>query len=209
MQTLLTGFGAFERVVSNPTERLVRYFEENGAPGHDLTIRIFPVSYESAAQQLRAEMEIGGKGGQPFDAVLMLGVAAGSQEWRVERIGWNANEAVRPDAFGQMPDSVINAMMPASLPSTLPNQAIAAAIRGEDLPVIESDSAGRYLCNYLLFSALAEVRKRNNSARVGFLHVPADEQTFTLNITSAPIYSFDQQIRAVRAALSALHQKTQ
>jgi len=208
MQTLLTGFGAFERVVSNPTERLVRYFEENGAPGHALTVRVLPVSYESAGQQMRAEMEIGGKQGKPFDCVLMLGVASGCKEWRVERIGWNSNEAVRPDAFGRMPSAMIAPHLPESLLSTLPHTLIAEAIRREGLPVVESDSAGRYLCNYVLFSALAEAQKRSSAARIGFLHVPADEQTFAQNITSAPSYPFAQHILAVRAALNALHPTT-
>ena len=204
MQTLLTGFGAFERVVSNPTERLVRYFDANGAPGHELTVRVLPVSYESAGRLLRAEMEIGGRNGKPFDCVLMLGVASGSKDWRVERLGWNANKSSRPDALGQVPSTIIVPNLPENLLSTLPHTLIAEAIRREGLPVSESDSAGRYLCNYVLFAALAEAQKRNSTARIGFLHVPADEQTFAQNITSAPTYSFDQHILAVRAALNAL-----
>jgi pyroglutamyl-peptidase len=206
MRTLLTGFSAFLNVGSNPTERLARHFETHGAEGHELTVRVLPVSYESAARTLRETFIQGGRDGEPFEAVLMLGVAAGAKAWRVERVGWNACDTALPDALGVLPPAIIDGNLPQYLPSTLPHDAIAKAIRREGLPAVQSDSAGRYLCNYLLFSALAEVHRQNSKALVGFLHVPADEQTYADNVPAdAILFPFEQHIQAVRAALDALH----
>lgn len=207
MRTLLTGFGAFRNVTGNPTERLARHFEAEGANGHDLTVRILPVSYEDAGQILR-KILAEGQNSEPFEAVLMLGVAAGAKGWRVERMGWNACNAYLPDAFGVLPSAIIDVSLPECLPSTFPAAAIAKAIRREGLPAVQSDSAGRYLCNYLLFSALAEAQRQNSSARVGFLHVPADEQTFAGDPPpTAAVFSFEQHLRAVRAALDAMSEQ--
>ncbi len=37
-----------------------------------------------------------------------------------------------------------------------------------------SDDPGRYLCDFIYYSSLAECRKQQRAGKVVFLHVPAD-----------------------------------
>jgi pyroglutamyl-peptidase len=88
-RTLLTGFGPFGRVVSNPSSRIVAHFAQAGAAGHDLTTRVLPVSYARAAREIRALLSAGG-----FDAALLLGVARRETHLRLEQFGRWARRVV-------------------------------------------------------------------------------------------------------------------
>lgn len=50
---------------------------------------------------------------------------------------------------------------------------------GKELDVRISEDAGRYLCDFIYFSSLAELEKKREDRRVLFLHVPveADEES--------------------------------
>src|SRR5690242_4159837 len=104
LQILLTGFGPFGKVIDNPTERLARAFALEAVAGCELTTCVFPTSFARAPELMRAQLEIGGRDGRPFDAVLMLGVASGSPVWRVEQFGRNEKKALE-DADGFTPEA--------------------------------------------------------------------------------------------------------
>ena len=44
----------------------------------------------------------------------------------------------------------------------------------QDLDVRPSEDAGRYLCDFIYYSSLAELWKRDEERRVVFLHVPVE-----------------------------------
>ncbi|HZO89414.1 MAG TPA: hypothetical protein VFB38_13875 [Chthonomonadaceae bacterium] len=205
MQTLLTGFGPFGNVVSNPTERLIAHFAQAEVADHDLTTCLLPVSFARVPALLRAALEAGGRGGRPFENVLMLGVATGSKVWRVERFGRNWFGDTLPDSDGfQTSLCKIEVDGPEMLSSTLPVEALVAALERAGFPVIGSDSAGAFLCNLGLFVTLRHLERTGHPARAGFLHVPADDQTFKPGLASAPMFPFPQHVEAVRVVLSAL-----
>ncbi len=206
IQTLLTGFGAFGSVAHNPTLRLAEHFADREVAGHALTCAVLPVAFRTAAERMRALLEVGGEDGRPFEIVLMLGVASGSPHWRVERFGRNHDDALR-DAEGFTPTAgEILAGGPAVLPATLPIDPQIAAIAGLGLPVRASDSAGAYLCNHVLYTTLHFLQDRKPPIGAGFLHVPADEETFDSGGASAPVFPFAQHIAAVEAVLHSLKQ---
>ena len=129
MQTLLTSFGPFGTVVSNPTERLVAYFATREVPDHHLTTCVLPVSFARAPERLRAALEQGGAEGHPFDNVLMLGVATGSKVWRVERFGRNRDNARLPDSDGFLPpERSIVPDAPEVLPVSFPVETLVTAL---------------------------------------------------------------------------------
>jgi pyroglutamyl-peptidase len=204
MQTLLTGFGPFGRVIRNPTEQLARCFAEMDVPGQELTTCTLPVSFAHAAAIMRAQIEVGGRGGQPFDTLLMLGLATGSPYWRVERFGRNRDEAITDAANFTPPARIIVPEAPETLPVNIPVDALVDALTEAGLPAVASDSAGGYLCNHVLFTTLFYLRSAGHPVRAGFLHVPADEQTFQAGLTSATMFPFARHVEAVRAALAAL-----
>jgi pyroglutamyl-peptidase len=205
MQTLITGFGPFGRVISNPTERLLAHFANEAVPGHTLTLHALPTSFTQAPQIMRALLEIGGFNGQPFDNVLMLGVATGSLTWLVEEQGRNHTEAAQPDIDGWQPEpGAILPDGPEVLPTRFPVAEAIAALERIGLPAKASSSAGAYVCNHLLYTTLVEQKRLGTPAKTGFLHVPADLETFGPG-TSAPAFPFVQHVAAVRAVLSVLH----
>src|SRR5438270_8730212 len=108
MQTLLTGFGPFGAVLSNPSQRLVDRFAAHPVPGHDLSPLVLPVSFTRTPVLLAEALSRGGRDGVPFDLVLMLGVAANAAAWRVERYGRNRNAATEDvDGFTPEPAPIV------------------------------------------------------------------------------------------------------
>jgi pyroglutamyl-peptidase len=154
---------------------------------------------------MQAQIEAGGAAGQPFDLVLMLGVAQTSPVWCVERFGTNFDGGSRADVDGSAPPPrVISFEAPERLPVSVPVEALVVALDRAGLPVRASDSAGGYLCNHVLFTALHYMRIIGHSARAGFLHVPADERTLASGSGGGPVFPFSRHVEAVRTALAAL-----
>lgn len=204
LQTLITGFGPFGTVISNPTARLVEWFEREPVNGHEITTCLLPTSFYRAPVIISAALERGGRDGRPFDRILMLGVAQNSPGWRVEQYGRNWNNAGQ-DVDGFTPDAgPIRAAGPALLKSTLPVEDLVVALHRAGLPAISSDSAGGYLCNHILFYTLQQLHEAAHPIQAGFLHVPADELTCAPEILAAAPSTFAQQVTAVRAVLEAL-----
>jgi pyroglutamyl-peptidase len=202
-RTLLTGFGAFGEVIDNPTERLVRYFENRAVFGHTLKTCVLPVSYRRASVLLldalrRAEVE-----GCPFDLVWMLGVASGSPHWRVERFGRNVNNRA-PDAEDHTPPPQIAEDGPALIEATTPVVSLVSALQLAGLPAMASDSAGDYLCNHALYTALRHLRQNGSACRAGFLHVPADPDTLRARDSGSICFSFERHIQAIDVTLAVL-----
>jgi len=203
MNTLLTGFSSFLDIVDNPTERLVRHFERHGAPGHSLTTCVLPVSYGRAPALLTEAIDRGDAQGRSFDLVWMLGVASASATWRVERFGRNVNAAV-PDADDFRPPPCIDPTGPWMIDVTVPVDRLVAVLSQAGLPAAPSDSAGAYLCNHALYSALMHCRQSDRTVLTGFLHVPADPDTFRAGSAAGPYFTFAQHVRAVEITLAAL-----
>jgi pyroglutamyl-peptidase len=205
IQTLLTGFGPFGSVIDNPTERLLRHFAEQDVSGHVLTTCALPTSFARAMQTFQTAFTSGGQDGRPFDLILMLGVAAGSDHWRVETQGLNWDEPGIPDVDGYVtPGRYIVPGGPARLPVTLAPDGVEQAIRATGAPVAQSVSAGAYLCNHLLYSVLHQLQTGDRPIRAGFLHVPADEQTYAPDYKPKNncVFPFAQHVAVLRAVLN-------
>ncbi len=205
IQTLITGFEAFGRVKSNPADRIVRALSYDCVAGQEITGYVLPVSYTYVFDWLRAILEVGGRDGQPFDNILHLGVAVGSAYWRVERFARN-QRGKTPDTQG------VTSLEPwiieegdSLLVGNLPVEAITSDLQAIGIPAQSSNSAGDYLCNYLYYRSLAHLETLHNPPRAGFLHIPADPDTFDSKVMSAPVFSFEQHLEAVRSALTTLN----
>jgi pyrrolidone-carboxylate peptidase len=51
----------------------------------------------------------------------------------------------------------------------------------QDVDIRVSEDAGRYLCDFIYFSSLAYLTKKEEERRVVFLHVPVDSDEAALN----------------------------
>lgn len=204
-RTLITGFGPFGTVVSNPAERIVEALRTEQIPGHDLTLLTLPTAFRRAPELIRQALLAGSSDGRPFDFVLMLGVSAGSPRWRVECFGRNRDDPSARDIDGNYGSKgSIDSTQPDLLAATLPVSSLVEALQSAGCPAVASDSAGSFLCNNLLFTVLAALRQIGGSTRAGFLHIPADEQTFRPGVATATALPFAQHLEAVRAVLARL-----
>jgi pyroglutamyl-peptidase len=137
-------------------------------PRADVEALELDTSYRRAGEQLEAALARF----QP-DALLSLGVAVGERVYRIERLAVNLNDSASPDADADLRIAqVIVEEGPVEYGATLPLAALEKALRKAGITVRISDSAGRYVCNHIFYSALHALTQTQSLCRAGFLHVP-------------------------------------
>ncbi|GEA89030.1 pyroglutamyl-peptidase I [Cellulomonas cellasea] len=164
---LLTAFEPFDGQTVNASQEVVRRVEAAWDVSATLVVRVLPVSFRRARQELRtavAELEP--------DVVVCVGEAGGRGAVGVERVAVNVIDARIPDADGSAPvDVPVIAGAPAAFFSTLPVKACWAAAREAGAPAEVSGTAGTYVCN-ATFYALQHLLGGREGVRSGFVHVP-------------------------------------
>ena len=170
LTVLLTGFGPFPGAPFNPTTGLAEQLAARRRPGFaDIkrVAHVFDTSYTAVERELPALI----KRVRP-DVVLLFGVATRTKYLRVEMRARNARSPLFPDADRDRPESGSIAVGEAGTRmGRAPQRALLAAIRAQGLPARLSPSAGRYLCNFAYWHALAATDV-SPAPLVQFIHVP-------------------------------------
>jgi pyroglutamyl-peptidase len=137
------------------------------------------------------------------ELVLLLGVAVGRSGLSVERIAVNVLDFPEPDNDGELPvDVPVVAGGPAAYFSTVKPRAIGAAWQAAGIPGYISDTAGTYLCNQTLYTALHKTSDRR--LPVGFLHLPTLPEEAALNQQEPrPSMALATMVTGVRVALES------
>ena len=105
------------------------------------------------------------------DVIICVGQAGGRDAVTPERIAVNIRDARITDNAGNQPRGEFVAEDgPAAYFSTLPVEAMAQAIRDAGIPATVSNSAGAFVCNDVMYSALHAYA--GTRVRCGFIHVP-------------------------------------
>ena len=198
MTVLLTGFGAFANVERNPSELIVSALSGTRIGGHDVVGRVLPVSAEATPAAVRSALDET----EPALAVL-LGVAPGRAALAAERVAVNVLDFTEPDNDGALPvDVPIEHDGPAAYFATLPLRAILDAWHRAGIPGYLSDTAGTYLCNAALYTALHATADR--ALPVGFLHLPSLPTEVAGRVPPEPSMPLDTQIEGTRVAIEAI-----
>ena len=189
IRVLMTGFEPFGGQKINPSWQAVQGV--TAPEDAELHRRELPVRWYDTSAALSALIDEL----QP-DAILLTGQAGGAERIRIERVGLNLRDAGAADNAGiVVRDTPVFEGAPNAYFSTFAYKEILAALTSAGLPAAYSFSAGAYLCNEALYTALHLMP----SARCGFIHLPyLPEQTekhFSLPL--------DQQILALQLALNA------
>lgn len=180
---LVTGFEPFGGLLRNPTGEIALAL--GGA--------VLPVDYARVGLALDALLAKGPR------AVLLLGLAVGRPRLSLERVAVNFRDGQRPDNAGAVPSgSEVVPGGPAAYFSTLPLEAMHAALEREGLPVEYSLSAGGYLCNAAFY--LARHKLGSRPVPCGFVHMPP---TPDLALAAEPL-PYERQLRAVKLMLGIL-----
>ena len=163
----ISGFGAFEKVLENPSGALARRLAEQAPDGWDVRARELPVSFRrgpTAFDELLAGMD------RAPDLLFAMGVHK-KPGFRIERIARGApvGKPGRSDNDGDAVDDL--AAEPGDFASDLPVERFAEQL-GERLGVeaFVSEDAGGYVCERVYHRVLSRAAERTIPGL--FLHVP-------------------------------------
>jgi len=197
MRILITGFGPFPGAPFNPSAALAKALARRRRPalaGVERSTHIFATTYASVDRDLPKLFA------QKPDIVLMFGVAGRRRQLCIETRARNAVSLLFPDASGHRPPhGVIKLRGPAALASNVPFARLAGAA-GRQARL--SRDAGRYLCNYVYWRALEQVR--GTRPLVQFVHIsPVGIKPLPRRRSKKPP-TLAQLLKAAEAVLIAL-----
>lgn len=169
MRILLLGFGPFPGTPRNPSAALAQRLARRRRPllaGLERRAHVLATSYAAVDRDLPKLLAE-----QP-DIVLVFGLAARRRHVCIETRARNAQSVLFPDAGGYRPrQSRIERGGPDAHVGRAPFQRLLCALRAGHVPARLSRDAGRYLCNYAYWRALAHAD--NGRPLVQFVHIPA------------------------------------
>jgi pyroglutamyl-peptidase len=167
---LLTGFEAFAEHSTNPTEKLVNKFSDSIINNYKIKAFILPVEYKAAATIVSELIEL-----EKPDAIISLGLAADRTEITPELIAINYCHSNVPDNAGAIKlFTKINPKSKESFISTLPLESMIKALNEKEIDAKLSTSAGTYVCNTVMYTALQKSSQMNLDIPCGFIHIPND-----------------------------------
>ena len=194
---LITGFAPFGGDRINPSWQAVQALPDT-VGGWELCKRELPVTFRGAPKALFAAMDEA----EP-DAVLMVGLAGSRGALTPERQGFNEIVARIPDNEGCQPrNEPVIPGGPEVLYSTLPVEDMTEAILAAGVPARLSESAGRFVCNALLYAALYRLEQSDDPVPAAFIHVPATPELAAGK--DLPTLTLDQIVAALTAAIEAI-----
>ena len=194
MKLLLTAFEPFGGERVNPTMEILKGL----SPRADVLRAVLPVTFAGAEAALTALID-----GERPDIVLCLGQAGGRDRLTLERVALNLDDASIPDNAGAMPQDVpIRPDGENALFSTLPIKRLVRRVQEAGVPAAISNTAGTFVCNHVLYTALWLGKTRCPELRAGFLHVPYLPEQAAAN--GKPGMELSGMIRGVEVILDAL-----
>jgi pyroglutamyl-peptidase len=193
---LLGGFEPFAGDAVNPSREVVKALDGRAVRGVPLRGLVLPVQHERARELLLPALAA-----PDLRAVLLLGLAGSRARLALERVGVNAMEYSTPDADGALRRGErCLADGPPAYFSTLPLPAILEALTAQGVPAYLSYTAGTYLCNFSLYTAL-DALARGRPVPAGFIHLPYLPEMVASHGREEPSMSLDLMLRAVEIAL--------
>jgi pyroglutamyl-peptidase len=195
MTVLLTGFPRYADAEHNPSEQIVGALDGTVVGGAEIAGRMLPVSAELTPDAVRAAIAETAP-----SLILLLGVAPGRAGLSIERTAVNLFDFHSPDNDGaQLVDVPIEPDAPVAYFATLPVRRIADAWQAAGIPGAISDTAGLFLCNAAMYTALHATAAAGPPA--GFLHLPSLPEEVAGQPDPQPSMPLATQIEGVRIAL--------
>ena len=202
MKILVTAFEPFNGRDINPSQLILEKIET--PEGVTLIKELLPVEFKATTRILKNLL----KEYQP-DIVLSLGQAGNRPEISIERVAINlANcrssngKKTIADNAGDMPvDQPIVVGAPQAYFSNLPVWDMVKAIQDAGVDAAVSYTAGAYVCNHVMYTALHEAATNYPEMKAGFIHVPfLPEQ----NPMTGYTMEFGDMTRGIQAILEYL-----
>jgi pyroglutamyl-peptidase len=170
IKVLVTGFGPFPGMYSNPSSSLMSWIEQRSnqlTPEVQLETVIIPTCWSEVdrfTSRTLADIDP--------DIALHFGVHSCSKIIRIEQLARNCT-STQADAMGKTATrTCVVGGAPQILKSTLSTKKLVTKLVKRKLPAQCSSNAGRYLCNALLFASLNQEKLRSTPRQTGFIHIP-------------------------------------
>lgn len=198
---LVTGYEPFGEYETNPSRRLAEALDGETIGGAHMVGRELPVVFDRAFPALLEHLDE-----HDPEAVLSLGLMAGTPSIAVERIGINVRDhGDVPDNADQTPvDDPVVSDGPAAYFSTLPVRDLVDAMTDAGVPARLSNTAGTHLCNDVLYATRHHAETNGLALRSGFVHVPFTHEEVARRGDHEPSLSFEAMADGLEAALSVL-----
>lgn len=194
---LLTGFDPFGGEDVNPAWEAVKRVRCGRA---ELTAAQLPTSYARGPECLRRLLQA-----HAPDAVVCVGQAGGRRGLTLERVAINCMDAALPDNDGvRLTDAPIDPSGDAAYFSTLPNRRLLRALHERGFAASISNTAGAFVCNRVLYEALAWSARQETPPLCGFIHVPYLPQQAEGRQPLPPSMPLQELTEALETALDAL-----
>ncbi len=195
---LLTGFAPFGGERTNPSWEVASSLDGKEIGGATIRALELPVSCRRASKIVTdAIARI-----KPA-AVLGLGQAGGRPSLSIEKVAVNlANERASRESDGGANAKPVVANGPDAYFARLPIAPMLKAIARAGIPAALSLSAGVYVCNTVMYSALHALRSRP-SVPAGFIHLPYTAAQAARHRAAASM-SVDLMTAGVEIALGVL-----
>ena len=171
---LLTGFEPFGGSEINSSWETAVRVGQLSPKGVVVETMQLPVSFKRAGEAIRRALHEK----QP-NVLVMLGQRGKGVSIDIERIAINLMDSVNPDNDGYQPqEQAITAGGEAAYFSNLPVKVLRDALLYKSIPARVSNSAGLYVCNSTYYNALEEIRGKQLSTKVVFVHLPKISSDF-------------------------------
>jgi len=167
MKVLVTGFEPFGGEKINPSWEAVKAIPDEPSGAELVKIQL-PVSFNRVREVLPRLITR-----ERPDVVLLTGQAGGRPNITVERVAINVMDSETPDNDGFKPeDEPVFEGAPDAYFATIPIKEVVKALRKAGIPAGISNTAGTYVCNTAMFTALHTVAVSGMETKAGFIHVP-------------------------------------
>ncbi len=198
---LVTGFGPYGKERTNPTWEVAKLLNGRLISG----CRIKGVRLKVSAKEVSRDIPRLIDSLRP-KLVLNLGLAAGRMDLSVERVAVNVADFSIPDASRSKPvDAPIDPNGPTAYLASIPIKKIVAALLSNGIPASVSNTAGMYLCNFIMYTSLNHVAKNGLNAKAGFIHVPnlpsQAAEKYSKSRTQTPSMSLETMLKGIEIAI--------
>jgi pyroglutamyl-peptidase len=197
---LVTGFEPFAGHALNPSAEVAKALDGRRIGACVVCSAVLPVHHVEAARDVGALLDE-----HRPRAVVHLGLAAGRARLALERVAVNVMDFEVEDASGyRARGEPCVAGGPAAYFSTLPLDAMLAAVLADGVPAYVSNTAGTYLCNQTLYTTLHRIATERRPTLAGFVHLPLSPAMVAASGLEQPSLDPGLAVRALEVALAAV-----
>lgn len=191
---LITGFDPFGGETTNPSFEAVNSLPDEIKGIHIVKKEIPTEFYRSKDVLLDLINQY-----KPI-AIINVGQAGGRNSISIERYAFNMMDASIPDNAGNQPKrEIISVGGAEKIETVLDFDTLKREIVSSGIPCVVSESAGLYVCNYVMYTMLLESKRANFIS--GFIHVPYSKEQVKDKKQETPYLDIEEMTKALEIVI--------